>query len=1170
MKKWSIVAVGALLAAGPGMGSNSEEPSILFVPELQKVSRCAIDLTYLGELHQRGFAVDYLNHISEINWERIRQYDCLVVYDVPYPADHTEGRSDGPHRDEVIALINRYIEAGGGVLLIKPNYHADENIRPLLAKWNARIPYEVLRQDVNRVQFPRMNLDSVSLAWTDDVNKETAVSDSVDRIYYPLKDHYDGCETSAIWVGKEWDIVYRAPDGAVSVPFEEQEGTKQYFPRPKDPLVREQPVESPPLFAIRRFGKGRIALTSTWPTWSIGSGTTWLYNRHILTRGWDGVASDFQKLLDNTYRWLAEPGDGGSTVGGYVQDPARLLAPNSQDDVRREFAEGVPDPEQYVEQAESSNVVKGIYGPKSNYGGGSGTVEEWANVARDAGLGFVVFMDDFEKLTTLTFEELKADCLKYSSSELSLIPGYVMDTTIGDHFFAYGPGDFLEFPPDECLAGEDKTLFNIQYQDAEGRFAKGNACLNWIVRAKNRNMNFGYYSFNDGGGTMRMYDMRVYSAAAIRTYENGRLMEDVTDDFLTTVAATISPLPVTVHILHAPADLAAQAGRDITHTYCLADGAGTVFEDALHYAHQYSGSAVFSSSGPIVRSWMNCIRPATYASARFAPGLTFAPAFLWVQSDVGLKSIELYDGPRLFRRFTFQGEKEVRRILQLSSTLHRNVVLIAEDLRGGRAVTFPLRIYKPNTSASFCSDHVNDCGNTYLGRGTGITQMFRAPDAWGGLSWDGGPQGKVNIFPHGIITPHIKSNLGMEGDRHFANVPYLIFADEAGNGFRSHRSRVYDHRVQVINPWYTFGPILDSKLIDVDVRYGEWHRASLRPRETGWAPQSIRTGALPTLFEMDIVSKKDQAVESIQLAHSPWIRSQRTLMLLWGRNGNSEPCRKIQVFPPTENSINEHTIDRGDWAGLYSPQTSCGIVWYNRGAPLQFRINTTPDGVAYMLLFHALPDDAEFERGRALHYELFSLVYPIDVSEQGLERFEKTVAYFRELDGVEILEGTRRGNGGPIDIAAGNYRVHLKSGKPSWDLATALPVRVLGLNPNWSAGYYQLTGYAQGTYGDGTRKYHPCGFDLQGRVRATLYHCLAEKTEAIIGHPVVCDSPGLIVQVTQKPTGDGGYSYYVAVSNPTDKPIQTTLRKNISLPDFPFESTELTVPPGGYRIASDG
>ena len=105
--------------------------------------------------------------------------------------------------------------------------------------------------------------------------------------------------------------------------------------------------------------------------------------------------------------------------------------------------------------------------------------------------------------------------------------------------------------------------------------------------------------------------MRAYSVAAVRTYENGRRVEDATDDFLTTVAATISPLPVTVNILHAPEELADQAGKRITHTYCLAAGADTVFEDGLQYAHQYSGSPVFSSDGPIVRSWMNCMRTCT-------------------------------------------------------------------------------------------------------------------------------------------------------------------------------------------------------------------------------------------------------------------------------------------------------------------------------------------------------------------------------------------------------------------------------------------------------------------------------------------------------------------------------------------------------------------------------
>jgi hypothetical protein len=924
------------------------------------------------------------------------------------------------------------------------------------------------------------------------------------------------------------------------------------------------------LFAIRRLGKGRIAFTSTWPTWSIGSGTTWLYNRHILTRGWDGVASDFQKLLDNTYRWLAGSGDGVPTLGGYVQDPDRLLAPNFQQKVRREFAEGVPDPSQFVEAAESRNVIKGIYGPKTAYGGGSGAVEAWANAAKIAGLGFVVFMDDYEKLTPATLDKLRKECTKYSTPELSLIPGYAMDTTIGDHFFAYGPGDNLVFPPDECLAGPNKTLFNIQYQDAEGNFAKGNACLNWIVKAKNSDMNFGYYRFNDGKGTMRMYDMRVYSAAAVRTYESGQLMEDVTDDFLTTVAATISPLPVTVNILHAPAELAVQAGKDVTHTYCLARGEDTVFEDALQYAHQYSGSPVFTSDGPIVRSWMNCIRPATYASARFAPGITFAPAFLWVQSDAGLRSIELYDGPKLFRRFTFQGEKEVRRILQLSSSLHRNIVLVAKDIRGGKAVTFPLRIYKPNTSASFCSDHVNDCGNTYLGRGVGITHMCRTPDAWGGLSWDGGPQGKVNLFPYSIITPRFKSTEGLEGDRHLANVPYLVFADEAGNGFRSHRSRIYHRDVPVINPWYTFGPMLDSKLINVDVRYGEWHRASLRPRETGWAAQSIRTGALPSFFEMDILSKKDQTVESIQLANTGWNKKPRPLMLLTCSDGRAENCRETQIFPAIESSVTEHTVESGGWAGLYSPQTSCGIAWHNRGEPVQFRINPLADGSAQMMSFHALGAGRDLPEGSSLRYELFSLVYPIDVAAQGLERFRKTVAYFREPDGVKILEGTRRGIGGPIDIEAENNRVHVKAAKPSWDLATALPVRVLGLNPNWSAGYYQIEGYAQGTYGDGSHKYHPCGFDMHGCIRATLYHCLAEETEAIIGHPVVCDSPDLIIQVTQKPTAGGGYGYHVAVNNPTDKTIRIVLKQNIALPDLQFDQSELTIPAGGYVVVAEG
>jgi len=216
--RWLILLAPALALIDTAAAEESGS-SVLFVPELHKVSPCAIDLTYLNELHQRGFHVDFLDSTSHFTWERIRQYTSLVVYDVPYPEGHPEARAPGPYREEFIDLLGRYIEAGGGVLLMKANYLADDNVRPLLDQWDARIPYEVLRQDVNRVQFPRMNLTTVDLAWTDDVNPDTPVSGKVRRIYYPMMDHYHGSETSAIWVGDEWQVVYRAPAGTVSVPF---------------------------------------------------------------------------------------------------------------------------------------------------------------------------------------------------------------------------------------------------------------------------------------------------------------------------------------------------------------------------------------------------------------------------------------------------------------------------------------------------------------------------------------------------------------------------------------------------------------------------------------------------------------------------------------------------------------------------------------------------------------------------------------------------------------------------------------------------------------------------------------------------------------------------------------------------------------------------------------
>ena len=45
--------------------------------------------------------------------------------------------------------------------------------------------------------------------------------------------------------------------------------------------------------------------------------------------------------------------------------------------------------------------------------------------------------------------------------------------------------------------------------------------------------------------------------------------------------------------------------------------------------------------------------------------------------------------------------------------------------------------------------------------------------------------------------------------------------------------------------------------------------------------------------------------------------------------------------------------------------------------------------------------------------------------------------------------------------------------------------------------------------------------------------------------------------------------YRVAVNNPTDAPLKTTLRKCIDLPGFDFPDRPLEVPAGGYLVVRE-
>ncbi|MHC4872059.1 MAG: hypothetical protein ACYTFY_09455 [Planctomycetota bacterium] len=1153
--------------------AQAEKPAVLFISDIHHVGNRIIDLNYLKELHSRGFEADYLDEMKQFSWERIKKYNCLVIFDIPYPKGHPEARPP-IYRTEFIKLTERYLKTGGGVFLMKANYNGDDNVLPLLTKWDARIPLEIFKEDSSKTfMVPRMNLEFVRATFTENI-LSTPVSKGVSRIWFPYMEHYNGCETAAIKVSDEWQVVYKGSPSSYTVPFKAK---NPMLKLPEDIFVRKDGVKSPDLFAIRDYQKGRIALTSTWPTWSLGSGTAWLYERRFLSRGFNDKPSDFQRLLDNTFSWLSAPSIKSKAVGGYKTPAERLLPPNERESVKQQYRDMMPDDysdriagekdgvfNYYWSKARNWKIYKGLYGAKSNYGGGSGSVSEWAEAARSAGLSFLVFMDDFSKITEKSMEKLKTDCRNNSDDDLLLLPGYAMKTNIGDNFFVYGPR--LEMPGRNCLVGKNKDLLNLQYQDPKtGKFEKGNAVLTWILRAKNKGVNFGYYHFKDPAAVMPMYDLRLYSVAALRTYKDGKKLEDMTDDYLISVDSTIASLPVSVNICNSPQDMTREVKSGNAFTYAMASSVKNLYRDALTYAHQYSGNNVFSSDGPIIKYWSNCVRSATYGSARFASGRAHLPALMWITSEKGLKKVVIYDGPKIFRKFILKGEKELKRVLEISANLHRNLVLVAEDIDGGKAVSFPLRAYKPNTSASYCSDHINDGGKIYIGAGPGVFRMCRPPVIPGGFTWDGGPTGSLPLFKNGTITPRIKSDLGEEGTRVYANVPHLDFADEIANRFISIKNRSYADHIQALNAWYTFGPTVPNKLINTSLFYGEWHTPTIGPKASGWPAQCRRTGAMPSFFEAEITSLKEQTIKEINLVRTNWISSPEPLMLMIAEKARPGECSIVPLVPGIDKGPTAFSLKPGDWFGIYSEKPSSGIYWLNRGIPIRLQLHFS--GKKRDSVFISLYGDIEgkkLQKGESFRFKLMAINYPVDVSNQGPARFMRLINYLNQPQGLKVLQGKRLPLDGVLEFKAEENSVRIQLPKPVKPVDITVPVRVSGLNPNWSAGYFQRDGYALGIYGDGKNKYTPLGFDDEGRVYGSIFPDLSEFNDIEIGHPVVSDNNNLIIQLTQKLAPGGGYAYCVAVNNPTEKAVSAVLKQNMKLPGFIFSDRKVTVSPGGF------
>ncbi len=649
----------------------------------------------------------------------------------------------------------------------------------------------------------------------------------------------------------------------------------------------------------------------------------------------------------------------------------------------------------------------------------------------------------------------------------------------------------------------------------------------------------------------------------LRYYRKGRLVEDLTDAYLQTAAGTIAPTPVSVEEVDSPDDLVREARLGHSMTYAAgasldADASTGLFRTSLRWSHQYDGVSVFVSSGPRILSWPSCFRVATYGAEGFVPGRAAMDSPLSVTSDLGLDEIRIYDGMHLFRRFVLHGDRSFEQRLLLEGAVQRNLVVVARDVEGGVAVSFPRRSWADGALAPvFCSDHINDCtGRLLLAHGPWSRTLSNPPRLSvdvAGSTWDGGPPAEISVLGTQETLPEVAGTEGVTEAARLDPIPILEFSDEGAVGVDSWRREAYDARLlKVVNPWQTYGPVGGlTPLFENTQRYRQWITATRGPPAIGWAGEGVRSGTSPSLFTDTLRFRRSTMAHAITLAR---LHPQEGAMLLVGAGDENKVVELSgavgQVFP----------LAHGEWFALFArgrPMNS--QLFVNRGERVRLRVGASFDVIADVA-------DHQFHSGDEYTFEMAGQAFALDSPANDEQQIVRYVQYLRSPPGLRILRGVQKKSEGLLDVAIDNGAVELSVPKPDGVEGITLPVRVTGLNTRWSAGLLQEDGYSAGFYGTGQDRFRSLGIDSDGVAYVPIHADRAAVTRILAGHPIVADNlgRGLFIQVTC--LGGTPFVWHVSVNNPDDHPVTTVLKQAMHLPGLVFAERQVTIGPGAYLV----
>ncbi len=924
--------------------------------------------------------------------------------------------------------------------------------------------------------------DRLRYIWTTDVTRHP-VTEGVRGLFFGRTGEWGWPGTIPMRFGPSWTVLVRGMDSTRTTVngTPPDSGTRDFTYTGKTGTY----AASPQVMAVREAqgdGKGRMMVQPIYTTWTWGNYGHPAMKEAFLFNG-DGIyPSDGQRLLVNAWRWLAEPALAAGGFGGYR--PAVKAESEKPVDLSP-----VVWPDADWSRIKAGPEARGIFGARSQWGGGSGSVAEWAAAARAAGLDFIVFTDDPGKHTAETYAALVAECKRNSDAKFAIVPGVGCEDVNG----------LFRFFPDA------PTLPHRKHFDAQGRMTEpAGIAVDYAWTVGQVVAGIGKMPYNP-------WWEHVIMACAPLTYEDGKLTDDGVMRWLRCCEANQTTLlPLSLVRLKSPAEVAAAAKTAHLSVLRTAD-----LGDIRQFARTGAGGQVMPSyltSGPRVPVWTKDSgqgEPFRPNSSRFRIELKAA-------SDAGLAEVRIIDAAdgSDYRVWKPAGQKEFTATIDEQTGNQRVLGLIVTDVNGRTAVAPPVYTFQGANRSWHMGDRLMgmhhttswDPARTHLmthGSPASISYHKGSPDGGGefvtdhiaGLKFQG-------LEGSGIYPPAFKINPVLETD----------LGREPASAAMRFEQRLAGHDLAV------FDYVGDQE-------YAEGQRFEFTgtprlARDTRIATTVSRNWLIRTRYMAPVV----MMVNEIAVTFKQDVQLKRLFLGRYHGPDASGEFNFLVIKPGTNRTAEAWTFEAGEKFSRYTDFTPGGYLYQAKALAGTMGFVALDDKVAcesqarahsFVLQKQYLK---RYRAGETLRVRMLRVSRAFE-AEQGsnawLERFLSDYGVSRApAYAYKVLQGSLREINYVMDLEQRGGGAAVELGK--YDLPEPLPVRVSGVRKTAALGEYDLD----------TRRVRPLPF-LEGTVTTSVETQL-RATRLYVGEWLSWDSDAVRVSLVTD-----GTDFLLEAHNPT-------------------------------------